>query len=110
MEVEGWLHLFVSLLIHHGPANRRVWILITLIRLDQLVFVVELMLSIRDWRQSLLDKHFELLNVEQVWYEIIMPAQLKERPGDHGKVLLLDILPTNRFLYIVKVLMQPVNE
>lgn len=78
VEVEGWLHLLISLLIHHGPANRRVGIFITLVRLDQLVFVVELMLSIRDWRQSLLNEHFELLDVEQVWYEIIMTAQLKE--------------------------------
>lgn len=75
-------------------------------RRNQHILIIELLLPVRDGRQSLLDVVLELFDVEEVRDQVLVPAEFQEGPCDHGGVLLLTLLPINHLLRIVNVFVQ----
>jgi len=58
----------------------------------------------------LFHEFLKLLDVEQVWDEIIISAELQEGSGNHDDILLLYIFPADASFAGIQILMDEIDE
>ena len=109
VEMQGWLHLLRLLLVHKWTTYWGIRVVVIIICFDQLVVAVKKVLTIGDCRKRLLKKSFKIVNIEQIWNQMLVSTKLQEGSCDQLDALLLHILPNDFLLNIVEVMVKTVN-